>query len=544
MDASTIRGILVEGLGGLALFLFAMALMTEGLTAFAGTGLRRLLGRWTSTPLRGVAAGMLVTGMVQSSSAVTVATIGFVNAGLLNLRQALGVVYGTNVGTTMTGWLVSLVGFGFKIEAFALPMVAAGVALRLAARGARRRGLGDALVGFGLFFLGLAFLREAFSGMADALTPGAMAAGAGWMYVLVGFGATVLTQSSSAAIAMLLSAAASGVLPLESAALAVIGANLGTTSTALLAVLRATAAARRLAVAHVAFNALAALVALSILAPMLGAVGWLADALAVERSPAAVLALFHTVFNVLGVLLALPLTARLAAGLERLFRSAEEDAARPRHLDRTLLSTPHLALVALRAELARVRDLVLDRVRLALAPPHMLPAEAAAIPALAASVIDFVGGLRARGAPHDLAGEPAAALVALRELRDAAQRADALAELARRAASDADPAVVAPIRALLAAVDAMVGACAEPVPHDAGGPDAALDAALDRVEATYRAAKAALLDAAVDGRRSAEDVDAALDLLWAARRLARQLAKAGRWLREARNDTAPAVGRD
>jgi phosphate:Na+ symporter len=102
MDAGTVRGILVEGIGGLALFLFAMALMTEGLTAFAGAGLRRLLGRWTSTPLRGVAAGMLLTGMVQSSSAVTVATIGFVNAGLLNLRQALGVVYGTNVGTTMT----------------------------------------------------------------------------------------------------------------------------------------------------------------------------------------------------------------------------------------------------------------------------------------------------------------------------------------------------------------------------------------------------------------------------------------------------------
>lgn len=540
MDAGTLRGILVEGLGGLALFLFAMALMTEGLTAFAGTGLRRLLGRWTSTPLRGVAAGMLVTGMVQSSSAVTVATIGFVNAGLLNLRQALGVVYGTNVGTTMTGWLVSLVGFGFKIEAFALPMVAAGVALRLAARGARRRGLGDALVGFGLFFLGLAFLREAFGGMADALAPGAMAAGSGWMYVLVGFGATVLTQSSSAAIAMVLSAAASGVLPLESAALAVIGANLGTTSTALLAVLRATAAARRLAVAHVAFNALAALVALSILPFMLGAVAWLADALEVERSPAAVLALFHTVFNVLGVLLALPLTARLAAGLERLFRSAEEDAARPRHLDRTLFATPHLALVALRAELARVRDLVLDRVRLALAPPHVLPAEAAAIPALAASVTDFVGGLRARGAPHDLAGEPAAALVALRELRDTAQRADALAGLARRAASDADPAVVAPIRALLAAVDALVGACAGPALHDARAPDAALD----RVEESYRVAKAALLDAAVDGRRSAEDVDATLDLLWAARRLARQLAKASRWLREARKDAAPAVGRD
>lgn len=538
MEPGILRGILVEGIGGLALFLFAMALMTEGLTAFAGTGLRRLLGRWTSTPLRGVGAGMLVTGMVQSSSAVTVATIGFVNAGLLNLRQALGVVYGSNVGTTMTGWLVSLVGFGFKIEAFALPLVAVGVALRLAARDPQRRGLGEALVGFGLFFLGLAFLREAFGGMADALAPGAIGSGGGWMYLLLGFGATLLTQSSSAAIAMVLSAAASGVLPIESAALAVIGANLGTTSTAVLAVLHATAAARRLAVAHVGFNALAAMVALAILPLMLAGVGWLADALEVERSPAAVLALFHTVFNVLGVLLALPLTARLAAGLERMFRSADEDAARPRHLDRTLLATPQLALAALRAELARVHGLVLERLRSALAAPHAAPAEGAAIPALAEAVTDFVAGLRASGARADLAGEPAAALVALRELRDAAQRAPALAELARRATSERDPAIAGHLAALVAAVDGMVVACADP-----SRPAAAVRAAaLDRAEGAYRAAKAALLDAAVEGRRSADEVDVALDLLWAARRIARQLAKADRWLRDVPNGGAPAAG--
>lgn len=131
--------------GGLALFLLAMLMMTEGLKAFGGSGLRRLLGRWTSTPVRGVAAGMLVTALVQSSSAVTVAAIGFVNAGMLTLRQALGVIFGTNVGTTMTGWLVSLVGVGFKIDFFALPLIALGVTLRLMAGGKRTQGLGDAL---------------------------------------------------------------------------------------------------------------------------------------------------------------------------------------------------------------------------------------------------------------------------------------------------------------------------------------------------------------------------------------------------------------
>jgi phosphate:Na+ symporter len=322
--------------GGLALFLFAMLLMTEGLKAFGGSGLKRLLGQWTSSPARGVAAGFLVTALVQSSSAVTVATIGFVNAGVLTLRQALGVIFGTNVGTTMTGWLVSLVGFGFKIESFALPLLALGVALRLTAAGKRAQGLGDALAGFGLFFLGLALLKDAFAGLAASYGAGAAAGLAGgWPAALaVGFVATVLTQSSSAAIAIILTAASGGMASLADAAAAVIGANLGTTSTAAFAALKATAAARRLALGHIAFNLITGVVAVALLPALLVAVRQLADVLDLERNPAIVLALFHTVFNVFGVVLLLPLSSRLAAGLERLFRSTEDDLARPQHLDR------------------------------------------------------------------------------------------------------------------------------------------------------------------------------------------------------------------
>ncbi|WP_236744531.1 Na/Pi symporter [Marinobacter similis] len=117
---------LFQILGGLALFLLAMGMMTDGLKNSAGHQLRHILGVWTKTPLKGFGTGVLITGIVQSSSAVTVATIGFVNAGLLNISQSLGVVFGANVGTTMTGWLVSLVGFGIKIEAFAMPLLATG----------------------------------------------------------------------------------------------------------------------------------------------------------------------------------------------------------------------------------------------------------------------------------------------------------------------------------------------------------------------------------------------------------------------------------
>ena len=252
-------GILINAFGGLAIFLLAMLMMTEGLTVFAGGGLRQLLSRWTSTPLSGIAAGILVTGLVQSSSAVTVATIGFVNAGVLTLRQALGVIFGTNVGTTMTAWMVSLLGFGFKIESFALPILTLGVILRLVASRRRWKGIGKALTGFGLFFLGLAILKEAFAGLANiysAEVAGGAMAGGMVAFLLVGFIATVLTQSSSTAIAIILTAAAGGVVGLDTAAATVIGANLGTISTAAVAVFKATPAAKRLALGHIFFNVL------------------------------------------------------------------------------------------------------------------------------------------------------------------------------------------------------------------------------------------------------------------------------------------------
>jgi len=327
---------LTWALGGLALFLFAMLMMTEGLKAFGGSGLKRLLGRWTSTPLRGVFAGIAVTALVQSSSAVTVAAIGFVNAGLMNLRQALGVIFGTNVGTTMTAWLVSLIGFGFDIDAFALPIIVAGVALRLLLSDQRYQGLGDALIGFGLFFMGLDLLQQAFGGMAAAYGADALAGGVGvhWAAALaLGFVVTLLTQSSSAAVAIILTAATGGLIDLPTAAAAVIGANVGTTATAALAALKATAAARRLALGHIGFNVITGVVALLLLPLMLWLIDWLASALHLQDNPAVFLALFHTVFNVMGVLLLLPFTQRLADWLEGFFRSHDDQLARPQHLD-------------------------------------------------------------------------------------------------------------------------------------------------------------------------------------------------------------------
>jgi phosphate:Na+ symporter len=355
-------------IGGLGLFLLAVSMITEGLKLAAGDALRDILARYTSTPLRGVASGILVTGVVQSSSAVTVATIGFVNAGLLSLRQSLGIIYGANVGTTMTGWLVAVVGFNLDLESFALPLIGIGMLARLTGERRTVGAVGEALAGFGLFFVGVDVLQQAFQSFADDVQVGAIAPQSGsglLLYVGLGFLMTVATQSSSAAIAITLTAASGGVLGFDAAAAAVIGANVGTTSTAALAVIGATANARRVAAAHVVFNLVTGLVAVCILPLMTWAVRSGGTALGLADTPVVSLALFHTGFNVLGLLLMWPLSQRLADFLSGRFRSRAEMLAKPAYLDQNVLATPALAMDALRLELGRAVTMTREAVRTA-----------------------------------------------------------------------------------------------------------------------------------------------------------------------------------
>jgi len=529
--------IVLNTVGGLALFLLAMMMMTEGLKVFAGGGLKQLLGRFTSTPLKGVLAGMLVTGLVQSSSAVTVATIGFVNAGMLTLRQALGVVYGTNVGTTITGWLVSLVGFGFKIETFALPILATGVALRLGSSGKRSRGLGEALAGFGLFFLGLAILKDAFGGMAQnygaAITGISNSGSSLFIFLLIGFVATVLTQSSSAAIALVLTAASGGVISIHYAAAAVIGANLGTTSTAAVAVLHATPNARRLAVGHILFNLITGAVALSLLPLLMRGVALLADGLDLEGSPAAVLALFHTVFNLLGVMIMLPLGGRLTLLLERLFRNGEEEAGRPLHLDATLTATPDLAVAALHSELERLRTMVNSQVRAALLEPDQsileLERRAGAMRSLVAAIADFIGTVRTESMSREAGESLAQALRVARYLDEAARLSVTAVLLRRETERITDDGIVAVLRRVITTV----GTCCDLTGQEVLSPDHDSErlAALVRFEAAYQQAKTVLLAAVVERRLTVTTTDQLLGTLSSTRRMVEQLVKADRLLR-------------
>ena len=482
-------------IGGLGLFLLGMTMLTDGLKLAAGGTLRQILEDGTATPWRGVLAGAGVTAIVQSSSAVTVALLGFVNAGLIGLVPAIWVVIGSNLGTTMTGWIVALIGVKLDVAAAALPAVGLGVLLRLTGERGRRGAWGSALAGFGLLFLGIATLQQAFGGLgrqvdlAALLRPGI---GGVLLAALTGFVLTVLVQSSSAAVAMTLTAAAGGALPLEPAAAVVIGANLGTTTTAVLATLGATSSAKRVASAHVLFNLVTGAIALLVLPLMLRAVTHLQDTIDLAHDLATTLALFHTTFNLVGVLLVTPWSRHLAAVLARHFTSQEEDLAQPRHLDATTLAVPQLALASLAAELERLHRMALDVAAAALGPPPAPgePTGRVAVHTLAATIRGFVDQLSRAPLPQPVAA-------ALPDALRATQHAEDVADLALRPGTwleldSLHEAFLAPC------VDGLVQAAREALAAasrmEADG--ATLGAAEALIEERYAELKAALLQAA------------------------------------------------
>jgi phosphate:Na+ symporter len=520
--------------GGLGLFLLAVRMLTDGLKVAAGGALREVLGNWTSTPLRGVWAGMGMTALVQSSSAVTVATIGFVNAGLLTLFQALGVIYGANVGTTMTGWLVAAVGFEFKLELFALPLIGIGMALRLAGGDTRRGALGEALAGFGLFFIGIGVLKEAFDGLAARFDIAAVPAGGfGGMllYVGLGFLMTLVTQSSSAAIAITLTAATGGVLQLDGAAAMVIGANVGTTSTAGLAVIGATPNAKRVAAAHLVFNLVTAMVALALMPLMLWLVAATGHVLGLADAPAVSLALFHTVFNVLGVVIMFPLSLRLSNWLCSRFRTEEEAASRPQHLDPNVLVTPVLALNALVLETLRIGQHARGTAQAVLSAEQQAPLsvqrEQRVVSELGNAVGEFVTQLQRTALPAEVAEQLP---IVLRTVQYYLEIVDSALEYAneRGAYGVVLPDELAGRVAALSGEAARV--LAEADPHQEGFTAQRCLADAETVVSDYRRVKEALLAESARARFKVVQLADLLEQLRRVRRIAQQAAKASQYL--------------
>jgi phosphate:Na+ symporter len=347
-------------LGGVGLFLLGMTVMTGGLKALAGTGLRTVLRKAAATPLRGSFWGALVTLLVQSSSATIMTTIGLVSAGLLTFPQGLGLVFGANVGTTGTGWLVALIGVRVSLTAAALPMIFVGALIKLLGRG-RVSGAGAALAGFALVLFGLTTLQQGMGGLAERLHPADLPAvlaapGAQWwsgllgvlVLVVVGLVMTTLMQSSTAAIAVTMSAHYAGAVGLDQACALIIGQNIGTATSSALAAIGASSTAKRLALAYILFKLIAALIALvlfPVVIPLLVRASRSIDGVTL-------LAGYHTAYNVVGVLVLLPLINRFTRLVERIL--PERGSALTRCLDPAALGTPIVAVEAVRRTTARV----------------------------------------------------------------------------------------------------------------------------------------------------------------------------------------------
>ncbi len=345
-------------LGGVGLFLLGMSVMTGALKALAGSGLRSTLSKAAATPLSGTFWGAFVTLIVQSSSATTMTTIGLVSAGLLTFSQGLGLVFGANIGTTGTGWLVALIGVRLSLTAAALPMIFVGALIKLLARG-RVAAAGGALAGFALVLFGLTTLQQGMSGVAEQLHPSNLPAIYGpdisvWSsvfgvlaLVVVGLAMTAVMQSSTAAVAVTLSASFAGAVGFDQACALIIGQNIGTATSSALAAIGASRTAQRLALAYILFKLVAAAIALAlfpITVPPLVHLSKTIDAVTL-------LAGYHTAYNVVGVAVLLPLIHQFTRFVERIL--PEQGSPLTRCLDPAALLTPLAAEEAVRRTVGR-----------------------------------------------------------------------------------------------------------------------------------------------------------------------------------------------
>ncbi len=372
--------LILELLGALGVFLVGMKMMSEGLQKVAGRQLKQMVGAVTGNRFSGVLTGLVVTCVVQSSSATTVMVVSFVTAGLLSLTQAIGVIMGANIGTTLTGWLVALLGFKVKITAFALPAIGIGFGMTFL-HGARRKQIGETLVGFGLLFLGLSLLKGAVPDIDESQLAWVARFSNGSFLstvVFVGIGSvlTVILQSSSATMTLTLTLAALGVLPYELAAAMVLGENIGTTATANLAAIGGPSEAVRAARAHFIFNMIGVAWAIGLISIfLLPAVDHLVpgnpgvdfatlqndpDALGTARTIVTThLAAFHTLFNIINTAAMLPLVGQLERIVTRWVPEREETTA-AKYLSPALVETPELLLVQVREEIQRMTEIASD----------------------------------------------------------------------------------------------------------------------------------------------------------------------------------------
>ncbi len=341
-------------LGGIALFLIGMEYMESGFRTFSGGMLEQVLEKFTNTTPKAITTGFVATSIVQSSSLLSVIVISFLTAELITLASAVGIIFGSNIGSTTTAWLVSMFGLKIKISAYAMPMIVMGILIPVVLKDKAWKGIASILIGLGVIFLGIGYMKDGFEVLKEGmnLASYAMDGYLGvFVYVLVGAIATIIIQSSSATMAIIITALATGQIEYANALALAIGANLGTTVTAVIGALKSNENGKRLALAHFIFNMITGAIAIIFIYQLTDLVDYLAKIIGIGvENYAMKLALFHTIFNVVGVLIVSPFIKYLVAFLNKRFIPTNVEVGKAKYLDNSILAIPDVAMTAITKE--------------------------------------------------------------------------------------------------------------------------------------------------------------------------------------------------
>jgi phosphate:Na+ symporter len=335
---------------GVSVFIVGMIFMEDGFKSFTGGTLKDILRSWTNSTPKAIFSGFLTTAIVQSSSLVSLITISFLSAELIVLSQGVGIIFGSNIGTTATAWIVSTFGVKIKIAHYAMFIIIFGVIFKFM-NSKTLKGVGDVLLGLGFIFLGIDFMKEGFETLKEGIDLAKFHID-GFLgvltYIFVGALATVIVQSSSATMAIIIVALAGNqILYIDAIALA-IGSNIGTTITAIIGSLTSNSNGKRLAVAHLVFNFTTGLIAIVFIYQLMDLIEVLAPIVGISETDYAMkLTLFHTIFNLIGVLVLSPFIPMLVNYLEKLFKEQRLKSGEPKYLDSGSLDTPISALTSI-----------------------------------------------------------------------------------------------------------------------------------------------------------------------------------------------------
>ena len=339
---------------GVAIFLFGMISLEEGFKAFSGGKLEKVLQNSTDKLYKSIGFGIITTTLMQSSSLVSVLTISFLSAGLIGLAQGIGIIFGANLGTTTGAWLIAGFGLKVKISAYAMPMLVFGV-IFIFQKSKSLKGIGYILAGLGFLFLGIHYMKDGFEAFKSTIDLASFAvSGVKGLFIFTGIGifATVVMQSSHATLVLIITALSAGHITYENALALAIGANVGTTITAIIGSMSANIEGKRLAGAHLIFNLVTGLIAIIFIHQIIASVDYISKAVAIAEDDYALkLAVFHTIFNLIGILVMVAFIPKLVAFLEKILKAEPGKRGKSiehvKYLNDSVLSMPETALAAI-----------------------------------------------------------------------------------------------------------------------------------------------------------------------------------------------------